>query len=794
MNFFTKKDLPFHPIISFEAVIQNLENQFSAGSCKPSLPGLLEKIRAVPELKTGFTDISFFEKHKPLIRELLAELFPEMLTTNEIKAVTVPLSEFIFNPTQRFKKMLEESAEGFKIEDIHFDNESFYVVCCNIILNIKYPGITQSASPLYYVTTDKKGIKKYYRLLYNTDFLEFIPTEKAKELTEDEISFLLENYDNEELWREKFPPGSWIVKGFALISLYDATVETALSNLKQVLFNRSEINFSSERARVELLKSIFNIPTGDFGFSAFDPKTGIITTDWFNNFVDSYLLTGQMGYKESLQCTESLMIQFFNRDKIFLISDIDKFLLRNPKDKVAVHLRARGIKSCALIPVTKEDVFLGIVELVSTEKYGFNSITTRKIETLKTIFTEVVENLKYEYTNRIEATIQREYTAIHPSVAWKFRQEAENSLKSLNTNYRFGDIIFRDVYALYGETDIRSSSVIRNICVQKDLTHQLTELIDVTRILNRDYGDVFSEEKLTRLDELLDKVQNRFESDTEQETQQYISYDIHSAISHLDLRSDVDLKIKEYFESLDYSGFYYKNRRKFDESVAITNKKLVKTILKRQKEIQIVFPHYFESFTTDGLEYNMYAGASINRQRKFEFSNLYELRLWQLQVTCEMMRKHYRLKEQLPIMLEVTSLISSFSILMSIRFRTLEKRFDIDGAYNSWYEVIKKRIDKAVVEGTGERITQVGKITFIYMFPEEEKEYLAYLEFLRKKGIITDKIEFLKIDKLQGISGLKALRFAPAHPEAKIQSDYFTYSDFLLDKGELTRVGLASDE
>jgi hypothetical protein len=38
-----------------------------------------------------------------------------------------------------------------------------------------------------------------------------------------------------------------------------------------------------------------------------------------------------------------------------------------------------------------------------------------------------------------------------------------------------------------------------------------------------------------------------------------------------------------------------------------------------------------------------------------------------------------------------------------------EKRFDVDGTYNARYEVVKKRIDKANIKGTKERITQKRK-------------------------------------------------------------------------------------
>jgi hypothetical protein len=38
----------------------------------------------------------------------------------------------------------------------------------------------------------------------------------------------------------------------------------------------------------------------------------------------------------------------------------------------------------------------------------------------------------------------------------------------------------------------------------------------------------------------------------------------------------------------------------------------------------------------------------------------------------------------------------------------------VDGAYDIRYEIVKKRIDKALIKGTNERATQPGKIVIVY--------------------------------------------------------------------------------
>jgi hypothetical protein len=108
--------------------------------------------------------------------------------------------------------------------------------------------------------------------------------------------------------------------------------------------------------------------------------------------------------------------------------------------------------------------------------------------------------------------------------------------------------------------------------------------------------------------------------------------------------------------------------------------------------------------------------------------------------------------------LETTHLILVQNTPLSIRFRFDEKQFDVDGAYNIRYEIMKKRIDKAVIKGRAERLTQPGKIAIVYSQDREAAEYKRYLDFLLHAGHLTGEREELELEDLQGIQGLRALR------------------------------------
>ncbi|MDQ2657054.1 MAG: GAF domain-containing protein, partial [Bacteroidota bacterium] len=157
-------------------------------------------------------------------------------------------------------------------------------------------------------------------------------------------------------------------------------------------------------------------------------------------------------------------------------------------------------------------------------------------------------------------------------------------------------------------------------------------------------------------------------------------------------------------------------------------------------------------------EYTVYLGTSLTQNKKFNTFFLKNFRLWQLLLSCEIERRMEQLKPDLKVALDITQLILVHDQALSIRFRPDEKQFDVDGAYDIRYEIIKKRIDKATVKATGERLTQPGKIAIIYNQQKVEEEYKRYFQYLAAKNLITDSVEELELGELPGANGLRALR------------------------------------
>ena len=89
--------------------------------------------------------------------------------------------------------------------------------------------------------------------------------------------------------------------------------------------------------------------------------------------------------------------------------------------------------------------------------------------------------------------------------------------------------------------------------------------------------------------------------------------------------------------------------------------------------------------------------------------------------------------------------------------------------------IVKKRIDKALVRGTGERLTQPGTIAIVFSQEREAREYGRHIEYLQSSGYLEGEIETMELEDLQGVFGLKAIRvkIAPAK-QAGVDRGFWT--------------------
>jgi hypothetical protein len=411
---------------------------------------------------------------------------------------------------------------------------------------------------------------------------------------------------------------------------------------------------------------------------------------------------------------------------------------------------------------------IGTLELGSPLPGDLDATHLPKLLQILPLFSMAVQRSMEELNARIQAFIKEKCTAIHPVVEWRFRKavlksiehRAEGAENADDAGVEIEPIVFERIYPLYALSDIRGSSTQRSLAIQTDLQTQLGLARDVVRAAHGAKRLPGLHELLYRVDKQIGKIQNHLHSGDEVSIIAFLRSDVEALFDHLQtFGAPVRERIEAYRAALDPRiGTVYDRRRLFEESVTRVADGISSYLDLEEQTAQTMFPHYFEKQKTDGVDHQIYVGAALLEDGRFEPLYLKSLRLWQLMVTCGIALRAHRLTERLPVPLEVTHLVLVQHAPLAIRFRFDEKRFDVDGAYDIRYEIVKKRIDKALIKGTDERITQPGKIAIVYTQSTEAHEYRGFIEYLQSLGYFTGAVEDVELDDLQGVHGLRALR------------------------------------
>lgn len=757
---FNGKEIEFPAIakVSFYAVIDSIremsKDKEAFGSNAATT--LLQEIEKYPALYDGVEDLEELKKYKKVINKLARMMFPDVLTTNEIKALTPPM---IFQPlfaSRRFEGIMEASEGDFTSKMMDITPEEFYLFTCYFILGSYFGYPSHGGGPLSVEAYNKdQGIYRSYQMGVNADMIRFEPTDKAVDITRDDFKLLVDNPADLDLWKSKFPPNSWIMKGVVILNLMDVTHRESLSKITSNLLVKTEDSLENIRSG---LKSLF----GDSNL-----RSGVVTFEdgMLTQMHDDELKSIILGGERDMDCEEGLCgysIDTILRDnKPLIISDVKQFHKKS-KSQLSKSLIDQEILSYIMVPLVFEEKLMGFMELGANNPYELNAVSISKVEPLVPILAMAMARFKAEEQNLIEAIIQQECTTIHSSVKWRFEEEARKFLQARYAGKQgsFTDLVFKDVVPLFGQLDIKGSSTRRNEAVKADLNTQINKIRNVLKAAQTTTEMTAYEELLFRLESFKKRLKGDLTAGIEQEFGAFVRANIDPVFDHLK-RTDKRLKklVEQYENMLEPElKIVYDKRKKYDKSVNKINQVLASALDKKQEEAQKIFPHYYERYKTDGIEYNMYIGQSMSKNGDYDPIYLRNLRIWQLQAMWSLENEFQTLRETLDIDVEIASMVLAYSTPLAVHFRMDEKRFDVEGAYNARYEIQKSRIDKAHIKGTDERIRQPGKLAIIYGQEHEAEEYRQFLDFLAAKGYFKGKVEDVELEDLQGIHGLRALR------------------------------------
>ena len=781
---------PFRKVLSLEPLIRYWREY--GDSKKDFQRSLVEQVLSAvsryPELVQPIEDLTTIEEHRELVDMLISAVLPVGAAENSFAAAVLPYTPVAFYQTPGFENLnlIYHLIKYFESKE-DFMTVGKTLKAYSVIFSAYYGGQVITKAPMFFpVKEENTGLVRYFKIDFDIRLCDIVVKGELPVLSEEQKEMLLNDRLNLDLWMELLPPEHFEFHGFGLLNAVEVTEGQLTSQIQRDLLGKDALNSA---AKIDVLqsriRSLMRLPSLEMGLIAVE-RGEFDSISSIQPLGKSLLLSRGV----APNCTLWGKSLYSNVTKEsgapLVISDLERLEKRTGFEE---YLMQQGYRSLLLAPLYSEDLLVGILELGSREPHDLNASSPVFLQEVTSLLAVALHREIGEKEDRIQAIIKQQYTSIHPAVEWRFRDAAKQFLNELaeTGSARAESIVFQNVYPLYGLSDIRGSSSERNASIKADLVEQLDLARNVLTAAQRIRPLFAIEEIRFRADKFIKDIQDELRSGDEISILQFLKDDVASLFDELStFGPEVEEAIIEYNKELDEGiGVLYKRRKEYEECVREVNDTIGNYIELQEKEAQAMYPHFFEMYKTDGVDYNVYVGKSLVNNKSYNDIYLHNLRLWQLRMMCGVHWEMQKLLPSLSVPLRTAHLILVQNIPISIRFRIDEKKFDVDGAYNIRYEIVKKRIDKAIVNSTGERLTQPGKIAIVYSQQEEASEYKRYIRYLQASGFLEDELEELELGDMQGVHGLKALRVTVRDKAVRTDS-FATLDEVILSNGDGT--------
>jgi len=753
----------FQPLL---AVLNRALHHGSSDGVKKLYSGILEYANNHPELQNPIEDLAILETHREWMEMLLSIIFPPTASEHEMLfSVSLPFSYTTIYTSRLFNMLfIEPGTKNIKIPDNETGKDIEHdrlIGAYNLILkkycNYHTPEFVSSVHPYH---DPHSGLIKYMELQLDTRYIDVKYTGSHLPIPEDFINKKDHGLFSLEQLQHNIPIDQFAFEGIVIGRVIDVTETEVISQMKSELLNLNAFSEGVVYHKLQdLVQSLIGLKDIRIGITPFFKVNGHYVFSELHNS-NSLLFKHYKAVMERDTVNDCCRELFMETDKPIIYEKIDEERV-NEIDYLGFYFD-QGYRSLILAPLKHNGDLWGILEIGSDHDGKLNYKHIGRLDVAIPLFTRAIEKSAESLDNQIDKVIKEQFTAVQPSVEWKFTEAAYNYIiqKQQGKDPKPERIAFESVYPLYGAIDIRNSSVERSQSIQLDFIEQLQMAATVIKKAQATMPFPLLQEVQFKIDKHISAASDVLQNDEETIIHDFLQNQVASIFKHLKgtapaIQKDID----GYFAALDKNiGMIYHHRKEFEESIAKINEQVSRFVDREQTSVQQIFPHYFERYVTDGVEFNIYIGQTLSPRKKFDDLYLRNMKMWQLTTLAKASRLTHELCKQLSHPMKTTQLILAHSTPISISFRTDERKFDVDGAGNIRYEIIKKRIDKVRIKDTNERFTQPGKISIVYSQPKDAEEYAEYIEFLQNQKLLKPGIEHHDLEELQGVVGLRGLR------------------------------------
>lgn len=658
--------------------------------------------------------------------------------------------EFVEAPLE----LIEEAIETPSYQDLNFANKILYI----LILERMYGLPAIDLKQLF--KQEKDGVPYYYQLKIDFSFVEVMA---IGDLPAVDLSYFrereLKSFDDIMPLLTSIDLSKFKFRGISIVKFVDRTKEHMANTIQALINNVS--NFERSYIGEELSKVIKTIGGSNKIKCSFIPLLEMNGYPLFTSGLsEKSVYIGEV-LEKNKGAVQNQVYNYLQKPYTISYGIGEEFNSLNKSFQLV--LQQKGIYSYVCFPLKQEGKLVGFLEVYSHDHTKLPTGTFLNLTLYLPLITQLASDIINKFKRSLDQIILENYTSLQPAVQWKFnevaarfiRQKAENPLTA-----SLEKLEFKKIYPLHGNIDIRNSTKLRNFAYRQDSFQRIGLLQLIVDQIE------FSSQK-----ELYARFISRFnivktwldEGRIEQFLLDILSFfqqDVMQFLQDLNLNDALLQRYKHQYLANEQGVHSENNKSVYDleKSMSMLNEIINDELVAYNEEVQRQYPSYFEKFRTDGIEYDLYIGQSIMPTKFFDENILGELRKRQIISMAQIARKTYQALDSLPVPVVTTQLIFVHPTPIDITFRQDEKRFDVEGTYNIRYEIVKKRLDKAVVKGTLERLVQPNMIAIVYSTKKVEEELEIMLHELASQGYISSIFEQIEIDELQGVEDLKAFR------------------------------------
>jgi hypothetical protein len=685
-------------------------------------------------------------------------------------ALSEPLSPRFYYGTGVFYELVNRMHGTLRFPGVPLDASGerasqririIYTLILKQFYDYDFPGTSEIKAS---VTDADTGLARHYSISFDTRFIDVAVSGELPRIDTGRLDVIRYGEDAAVAYlQEVLPLERFRFTGFSVVAIREVTGELTIERIKDEIVNLS----GSRRAMSHVADALRPLLGHRETYVSLLPMlkvNGRLVTDSLEE-MDGAFQQVCLRHQVSRENYLDLLEGYLRNPRLLAVDDIGV----SPEVDVRMKsvFRIMGIESLAVVPVFFRKELVGVAEVFSMKKDVPASGVITRLKPVIPLLEQLFQAAIHLFNNRIDAVIKDQFTTLHPSVQWRFNEAAWNFIRKRETDPGavMEQVGFREVYPLYGAVDVRDSTVQRAAAVRRDMVRQLERLGELLGAGGAaDFA--LAGEVLFKTREWLGQITDHISPEEEFRLKGFLTSEARPLVELLARGDSVAAAARDYLDMTAPDGVAHRDLELLETAMARINRTISRQLEKMNDEIQQVYPCYFEKFRTDGIEYDLYAGESISPSVPFRPFHLKSIRGLQLASMARIAGETAALRSELAAPLETTQLIYINAGTIDISFRGEERRFDVEGGYNVRYEMIKKRIDKACVTGSGERVTQPGKIALIYSRQQDIEPYLDHIAFLRNEGLLSGETEHLDIEPLQGLDGLRALRVTVQTPTA----------------------------